>query len=298
MIDAPLSEIDMVWARHDTLALQVRVYRRTDLPGFLPPLITVHGGAWNHFDRTAGVLYQRALAAAGFLVLAIDFRQGPDFRHPCASADVTAAVRWLRVNAGWLGADTSRIGLLGSSSGGHLAMLAGVLPDAVQHRGTPIVVRPSVTDGDPQTAELPVIHDEINARVDYLVALWPVSDPYYRYRYAMRAGIERLTRAHERYFADEADMRAASVPRVVTAGEAQHLPPLLVIMPGEDGNVPMDMTFDLLKAWQGRGGYLEYVHFPGEPHGFGYQDSESTRQMLAVVQDYCRRMAVMREVGK
>jgi len=279
MTDHKIIETDEVWARHASLDLLARIYRRTDLMHPLPPIISVHGGAWNHFDRTAGTLYQRALARAGYLVVAIDFRQAPDYQHPAASADVVAAVRWLRLNAGRIGADGSRIGLLGSSSGGHLAMFAAVLPDASFHRGTPIVV--DAVAG---------VHDHIEARVDYLIALWPVSDPYYRYRYAKRAGIERLSQAHERFFKDEQAMRSASVPRVVQAGEAQSLPPLLVVMPGEDGNVPMDMTFDLLKAWQARGGYLEYAHFPGEPHGFGYQESDATRALVVLIEAFCSRM--------
>ncbi len=279
MSDVELIETDVVWARHADRDFLARTYRRADATDPLPVLISVHGGAWNHFDRTAGTLYQRAIARAGFLVIAIDFRQGPDYQHPAASADVVAAVRWVRSQANALGADTRRIGMLGSSSGGHLALLAGVLPEVEFHRGTPI----STPDGFR-------VSDHVDGRVDYLVALWPVSDPHARYRYAKRAGIERLTQAHERFYADEAAMRQASVPRIVTAGEAQHLPPLLVIMPGEDGNVPMDITFDLLRAWQSRSGYVEYVHFPDEPHGFGYKASEASTRMQGIIIAYCRRM--------
>jgi acetyl esterase len=282
MTDREVIEVDEVWAKPADRELLVRIYRRADLDTDLPPVISVHGGAWNHFDRTAGAQYQCAIAAAGFLVLAIDFRQGPDFQHPAASADVVAAVRWLRLHAARLKADVRRIGLLGSSSGGHLALFAGVLPEASFHTGTPI-----------QTGSGFAVQDTLDGHVDYLVALWPVADPYVRYRYARRAGITRLTQAHERFYVDEAAMRAASVPRVVTAGEATHLPPLLLIMPGDDGNVPMDITFDLIRAWQGRHGYLEYVHFPEEPHGFGYKPSVASTRMQTLIINYCRRMSAV-----
>ena len=148
----------------------------------LPAIIDVHGGAWSSGDRTAGELYNRHLAAAGFLVAAIDFRQAPAHRHPAASCDVVAAVRWLRLNAAALGARATQIGLIGSSSGGHLAMLAATRHAAPEHRGT------SILDADNTAAA----HDEIDAAVDYVIALWPVSDPFFRYRYAKRAGIARL----------------------------------------------------------------------------------------------------------
>jgi hypothetical protein len=54
------------------------------------------------------------------------------------------------------------------------------------------------------------------------------------------------------YFGDEAPMRAASVPRILDDGEAQELPPLLVVQPGEDQNVPLEMTQYLMRSYQRR----------------------------------------------
>mgnify|MGYP001376418715 CR=1 FL=1 len=156
-------------------------------------VISVHGGAWGAYDRTSGKLYDEALAEEGYLVVAIDFRQSPDYQHPDGSADVTAAVRWVRLNADSLGANPDQIGLIGSSSGGHLALLAAVRPNDQSHLGTPIR-----GESDDFTA-----HDEIDASVDYVVAMWPVSSPITRYRYAQRAGIDQLVSLTERYFSDE-----------------------------------------------------------------------------------------------
>lgn len=271
---------ERVWARHGDLALTARIHQPpAGREGPFPALIDVHGGAWSTGDRNGGVLYDRALALAGFVVIAIDFRQGPDFRHPAASADVCAAVRWARLNAADLEIDAGRIGLIGSSSGGHLAMLAALRHDAVQHRGTPI------TD----TADAAAAHDEISAAVNYVIALWPVSDPAARYRYARRARIEALMKGGEAYFGDEAAMWDASVPRIVTAGEASVLPPLLVVQPGEDSNIPQEMTFDLMRAWQARGGRLDYAYFPGMPHAFGHRPSEATSEMAAIITAFAGR---------
>lgn len=46
------------------------------------------------------------------------------------------------------------------------------------------------------------------------------------------------------HYADEDAMWDASVPRLVIAGEAAVLPPILVVEPGHDSNVPQEMTFD------------------------------------------------------
>jgi acetyl esterase/lipase len=125
-----VSSEDVVYAKPDGLDLLARIYRPKllfDKP--LHAVIDVHPGAWNFYDRLAGRLYNNALAASGLVVVAIDFRQGPTFKHPLASRDVAAAVRFVRVNAEKLGIDADRIGLIGSSAGGHLALLAGIKPN-------------------------------------------------------------------------------------------------------------------------------------------------------------------------
>ncbi|MBV9580003.1 MAG: alpha/beta hydrolase [Chloroflexi bacterium] len=272
---------DVTWARPDGLDLLARVYRPVGVQHPLPVLVDVHGGAWSTGDRLSGALYDTALAQSGLLVVAIDFRMGPDFKHPAASADVAAAVRWVRLNGAHLNADPSRLGLVGSSSGGHLVMLAGLKPNAPMHTGTPIANTHGTFD----------VHDEIDASVAYVIGLWPVSDPAARFRYARRAGIERLQAGTNAYYPDEHAQWDASIPRIVTAGEAEALPPLLIVQPGEDSNIPQDMTFDLLKAYQARGGKLDYAYYPDVPHGFGHTPSAATDDMVRLVRDFIRRRA-------
>jgi acetyl esterase/lipase len=256
------------WSQTDEGPLLVRIYRPASAAGALPAILDVHGGAWSSSDRLADELYNRALAAAGFVVAAIDFHQGPTHQHPSASRDVVSALVWLREHADRLAIDGDRIGLLGSSSGGHLVMYAGLTPNAQHHRGS---------------REEPVRPPR------FIMALWPPSDPFFRYRYAKRAGIERLVDAHDGFYGNEEAMRAASVPRLVTAGEAESLPPLLIVQPGEDGNVPVEMTYELMRAWQSRGGYLEYSFFPDQPHGFGHVESPETERMVDLLVDFARR---------
>ena len=269
---------DMLWAKPDGADLNLTVYRDKAAKGALPVLIDVHGGAWSSGDRTGDRLYCEALARTGLLVVSIDFRKAPKFQHPSGSADVAAAVRWVRLNATSLKADPKRIGLIGSSSGGHLALLESLRPNASPHKGTPI------TDGRSFAT-----HDDIDATVDYVVAMWPVSDPAARYRYAQRAKIEALIKGGEAYFRNEDAMWDASIPRIVTAGEAKALPPILVIQPGADSNIPQDMTFDLLHAWQARGGKVEYAFFPGQPHAFGHRPSAATDDLVLMIAAFIQR---------
>ena len=276
---ATVSWTDVTYAKPEGLELLARIYRPENAAGPLPVLISVHGGAWGAYDRTSGALYDEAIAETGLLVVAIDFRQSPDYQHPKGSADVAGAVRWVRQNADALGADPEQIGLIGSSSGGHLALLEAVRPNHQSHLGTP------VADGEGSFTTA----DDVDASVDYVIAMWPVSSPITRYRYAQRAGIDQLVTLTERYFADEDAMWDASIQRIVEAGEAEALPPILVIQPGMDSNIPQDMTFDLLKAWQARDGKVDYAFYPGAPHAFGHRPSPDTDNMLQTITAFIER---------
>jgi pectinesterase len=65
------------------------------------------------------------LASAGFVAAAIEYRLSPEARYPAAVHDVKSAVRWMRAHAHELRLDSTRIAVLGCSSGGHLAALVG-----------------------------------------------------------------------------------------------------------------------------------------------------------------------------
>ncbi len=278
--EVAIEEISLVWAKPDGLDLAATIYRpKSAAP--LPVLVDVHGGAWSSGSHESDRLYCIELAKSGLLVVSVDFRQAPKFQHPAGSADVAAAVRYVRLNAKALNADATRIGLIGSSSGGHLALLEALRPDAPQHKGTPI------SDGKGGF----VLRDDLSAAVSYVVAMWPVSDPAARYRYAQRARIEALMNGSIAYFKDEAAMWDASIPRLVTSGEAKSLPPILVVQPGNDSNIPQDMTFDLLHAWQARGGKLDYAFYPGQPHAFGHRASEATTDLIKTIAAFIKRQS-------
>ena len=117
-------------------------------------------------------------------------------------------------------------------------------------------------------------------RDSYVIALWPVSDPLFRFRYAQAVGRAELVAGHQSYYCDERHMAQASVQRTLAAGEAQELPPVAVVQPGADANVPQEMTLQLVRAYQRAGGVLNYLFYPGLPHGFGHQPSPDTDRMF------------------
>ena len=86
--------------------------------GPFPALLDVHGGAWNRGDRTADDVMNRALAASGVVVAAVDFRLAPEHPYPAQVQDVNFATRWLKAHAAEFNADPATVGGMGCSSGG------------------------------------------------------------------------------------------------------------------------------------------------------------------------------------
>lgn len=275
-----VSTEDIVYAKPDGLELLARIYRpKLSSDKLLHAVIDVHPGAWCAHDRLAGRVYDNALAASGMVVIAIDFRQCPNFKHPLASRDVTAAVRFVRLNAKKLGVDAEHIGLIGSSAGGHLALLAGIKPNAPFHHGTPIM----------DAKGKPIVPKDVDASVQYIIALWPVSDPYFRFNYAQKTGREKLVQAHIGYFGDEANMKAASIQRILKDGEAEKVPPVLIVQPGNDKNVPVQMTKDLVAEYESQNGYIEYSFYPQQNHAFGHFPSAETDDCINCMRNFIRR---------
>ena len=276
--DSVLAET-LAYGRADATELLLECYRHRDAAMRSGrAVVMVHGGAWTSNDRHTPVVVCEDLARHGFTAFSLDFRDGRSGKHPCAVQDITAGIRYVRANASALGVDADAIGLIGSSSGGHLVLLAAIQPDIGPHRGTAVMLDGRLSDAS-----------EVSAAVCCVAALWPVSDPLVRFRYAQEVGREELVGAHLRYYRDEAHMRAASVQRALRDGEAERVPPLLLVQPGEDANVPRRMTLDLLREYQDAGGTLHYLFYPGLPHAFAYQASPETTRLAGEIRVFLDR---------
>jgi acetyl esterase/lipase len=275
---------DRPFARSEGVELLARVYRPA-APGPWHALVDVHGGAWTHFDRTADVQFDRALAASGLVVVALDFRMGPTHRYPAAVADVVAGIRWTKAHAAELGARPDRVGLVGGSSGGHLAAIAALMPHAPAFATTPV---------DAPAA--------VDATVAYALPLWPILDPLARYRYLLDRQRtpevkacdpffrpQHLIAGHHGFFGDEATMAQASALRIVEAGEAEVLPPLWICHPELDENVTVEMTMRFVAAYRRAGGSVELDVVADVGHSFANFPGEASERCVARMREFIAR---------
>jgi dipeptidyl aminopeptidase/acylaminoacyl peptidase len=125
--------------------------------------------------------------------------------------------------------------------------------------------------GEPETA------------VDFAVLGWPVSDPLARYHMVRERANARLMEAHHTFWADEAAMGEGSPLDIVTRGDAQRLPSLLILQGTNDDNLTPDMQQRFIDAYHAKGGRAELAIFEGEPHGFIARDPASAASHDALV---------------
>src|SRR5829696_5838453 len=79
--DYKMEETDVVYRRDGATEWLARIYRPSGVGPF-PALLDVHGGAWNTGTREQNAPIDRALAACGMVVAAIDFRLAPAHPYP------------------------------------------------------------------------------------------------------------------------------------------------------------------------------------------------------------------------
>jgi acetyl esterase/lipase len=116
--------------------LQMDVSFQAHAEGLLPAVIFIHGGSWKGGNREDGALVTQLFANGDYFAATISFRQGRNSGFPAAVHDGKAAVRFLKNNATALGIAPNKIGILGFSTGGHLAALVGLSTGIPQLDGT------------------------------------------------------------------------------------------------------------------------------------------------------------------
>src|SRR5262245_41724419 len=119
--------------------------------GPYPAVLVIHGGAWREGGREENHRYLLELARRGYVAASPQYRFGPRDPFPAQLLDVKAAVRFLRSNAAGLKVNPERIGALGFSAGGHLALLLGTTGpadgfDGAESKGVPSARVAAVVD--------------------------------------------------------------------------------------------------------------------------------------------------------
>src|SRR5262249_4266547 len=123
-IDGVRSDERALFASPGGVPLTLRIHRPTRA-GTFPVVLQVYGGAWQRGGPDDDRALADAVAAAGYVVCAVDYRHAPRWQWPAPLDDVRAAIAWASAHAAEFNGDGSRLALIGRSSGSELAFVAG-----------------------------------------------------------------------------------------------------------------------------------------------------------------------------
>lgn len=221
----------------------LRLYRPDSLHGPAPTLVYFHGGGWVIGDLDTHDVLCRELADLGrCVVVAVDYRLGPEHRFPAAVDDALAAARWLHAQADALGLDPARMAVGGDSAGGNLAAVVAL---AWRDAGEAIALKLQLLIY-PATDMRAVAPSHSHNGQGYLLTSDTIA--YFRGHYINP----------EQY----ADWRASPLLHPNLAD----LPPALVITAGFD---PLrDEGLQYANALSAAGGGTQYICFERQIHGF------------------------------
>jgi acetyl esterase/lipase len=181
----------------------------------------------------------RWLNTLGVTAFVLKYRVAP-YKFPAALRDVLRAVRVVRARASEFSVDPTRIGVFGSSAGGHVAASASTLFDALEGKtGAPL--------------------DAVDGRPDFQILLYPVI--------TMR---EPLAHAGSRRSllpepVDPAIEARASVELQVNA----RTPRAFIVHTAEDASVSVENPLLYYRALREQNVPVELHLYERGPHGFG-----------------------------
>ncbi len=247
-------EKDLVYGRADGVDLKLDMARpaRAETPA--PAVVCIHGGAWMSGSKNDYEMVLRRFAADGYLAVAVEYRFAPAHPWPAQIEDVKYAVRYLRARAAELHINPDKIGAVGDSAGGHLALLSGLMDAKDGLEG----------DGG---------NEGVSSKVQAVVNIYgPVDLRTWRVLpEAEAAAAAAFGKSSEQMLADFAGTADRNDPRIAQASPVTYIdagdPPVLTYHGTKDAIVPFDQAATLQARLEAAGVKHEFVPIEGGVHG-------------------------------
>jgi acetyl esterase len=251
--------------------LMARIYQPKGTGPF-PTVLDLHGGAWNRKDRLAEEPMDRALAASGLLVVAVDLTLAPEAPYPACVQDANYAVRWLKAKAATWNGETSKIGIYGSSSGGHVAELLAMRPRDPRYGSIPLAAAP-----------------DVDATVAWAALRSPISNTFARYENAERRHNEAMVKNNTVFFSPWQTIHESNPQEILERGEKPTLVPLLIMQGALDDNVLPEVQEKFVKTYRAAGGDCDYRLFENSVHEWVADPGPQTDKAREVVKAFIGR---------
>jgi len=251
--------------------LLARIYQPQGAGPF-PMLLDLHGGAWSGKDRYANEPMSRAVAESGVLVVAIDMTLAAEAPYPASIQDAHYAVRWMKAKASGWKADPATLGIVGSSTGGHIAELVMMRPHDERYAAKPLPEAPT-----------------LDASVLYVAARSPVSDPWARYQQAQKMKRENLVKASHAWFVPWESIHEANPQEMLERKEKVTLKPMLIMQGDLDDNVLPAVQEKFAAAYRAAGGECRYELYEKCEHEWTGRPGPQTDRAHEMVRQFIAR---------
>ena len=251
--------------------LMARVYQPQG-PGPFPTVLDLHGGAWRRKDRLAEEPMDRAIASSGVLVVAIDLTLSDEAPYPASVQDANYGVRWLKAKAAEWNGDPLKIGVYGSSSGGHVAQLLAMRPRDQRYTAIPLAANPSLV-----------------ATVAYVATRSPISDTYARYQQAERMKRASMIENNTIYFNPWDTIHEGNPQEILDRREPVTLVPMLIMQGALDDNVLPAVQEKFTATYRAAGGACDLTIFEDSEHEWVAKPGPQTDRAREMVKAFIAR---------
>jgi len=250
---------DVIYTKHDGVALTMDIFKPANANG--AGIIKIISGGWksNHKGISDGGWYK-----AGYTTFVVVHGTQPRFQVEEIVADLNRAVRFVRANAAQYGVDPMKLGITGSSAGGHLSLM-------IATRGGP---------GDPKATD-PV--DRESSSVQAVACFYPPTDYLNWFEDGDNAvGIGRLS-AYAAAFGSKA---ATPEGREALGKELSPIywvhkdqPPIYIVHGDADEQVSVTQAHRFLKKCREIGAKVKVLIRQGAGHGGWKEMTDDTTRM-------------------
>jgi len=253
-------EKNIVFGRGGNTDLRLDIYRPPQGTEKRMATIHCHGGGFTGGSKET--LSERVLpyANAGYVAIPVQYRLAGEAKWPAQIEDVKAAIRWVRANAKSLGIDPEKIGVVGHSAGGHLALFAAGTANRPEFEGK---------NGTPGAG----------TQVVACCAYYPATE--------VRPRADGTANNLLAAGSDEAAHRAASPLTYITKA----FPPTVIFHGTADTTIPLESSERLFKQLRDAQVPAEFHAIEGVPHVFD-SDPEFARSAGALADFFIDRHVI------
>jgi acetyl esterase/lipase len=266
-VELPLgftSQLNVVYTKAGDWKGRMDIYLpRSSKP--TPVIINIHGGGWNHGVKESQTGFN-TFFKAGFAVANIEYRLTAQATAPAAVEDSRCALLYLIKNAASLNIDVNKIVVMGGSSGGHLALMTGML--ANDHRFD---------------TNCPGVND---VKVAAIIDKYGITDVW-----DWGYGPNKTSKSATTWLGSHAkDQKfAASVSPISYVSAAN--PPIFIVHGDADPTVPYQQSVELHKKLEAAGVATKFITVPGGLHG--KFDKEKNSEINKEIIVFLKRVGVI-----